>query len=150
MWVLNILQPYRPPRPVTGTPLLYLLIMFVPHWRHTCETQLPLTGIALLYLASSAWTIRILDKYKETGDSEGGWSVDGRHKLRSHVMACDVTSISASNSVVISGARRLQISSLCPPNLMERDFKTASTSKRPVYLTWAIAPDDSNGRIRLK
>jgi hypothetical protein len=35
--------------------------------------------------------------------------------------------------VVISGSRRLQISSLSSPSLMKRDFKTTSTSKRPDF-----------------
>jgi hypothetical protein len=33
--------------------------------------------------------------------------------------------------IVISESRRLQISSLSSPKLMQRDFETTSTSKRP-------------------
>jgi hypothetical protein len=52
--------------------------------------------------------------------------------------------------IVISGSRRLQISSLSSPTLMKRDFKTTSTSKRPDFSIRTISPDDSNGRNRLK
>jgi hypothetical protein len=51
--------------------------------------------------------------------------------------------------ILISESRRLQISSLSSPTLMERDFMTTSTSKRPDLSTWTISPDDSNGRNRL-
>jgi hypothetical protein len=35
--------------------------------------------------------------------------------------------------IVVSESRRLQISSLSSPSLMNRDFKTTSTSKRPDF-----------------
>jgi hypothetical protein len=41
--ILNILQPYRPPWPVTGIPLLFL-----PNRNQIYRTLGPVTGIALI------------------------------------------------------------------------------------------------------
>jgi hypothetical protein len=48
--VLNISQPYRPSRPVTGIALLvYMQMKFVPHRKHTYRPPELVMGIALLF-----------------------------------------------------------------------------------------------------
>jgi hypothetical protein len=52
-------------------------------------------------------------------------------------------------TIVISGSRRLQISSLSSASLMKRDLKTTPTLKRPDFSTRTISPDNWSGRNRL-
>jgi hypothetical protein len=84
--ILNISQPYRPPRPVTGINLLDFTVPFTQFFlQNTCVTAS--SDFPLVVLVSRHWTIQDNQSVSKVGYSQRVWfQMTSFKSLHSHVL----------------------------------------------------------------